>query len=303
MSTDSTIIDLQELLTRATVLNRLSRYQSQYPEQYLHIDDAIWRYRQTTGRSRLQIPVVLLPGIHGTGDIFYEQALRLGDELPLILLTPPDIDDPLSLVLGIERFLQQLNYQTVYVAGASLGGYLAQSLAYLFPQRVARLLISNSFIDASGLLPGLPSVAAIAAMSADDVMEVIMVPLLTAKARNEGELRMQIILATLMGSQQSAENLKSRILAMLACGRIGKPPIMDSRIMILDDDQDQFITPAMRQAVRDRFQSARHSAMDGGGHLPAIQCPEKFADALNSLCAGKFQAHAHAATSIGTASA
>lgn len=76
----------------------------------------------------------------------------------------------------------------------------------------------------------------------------------------------------------------------------------DSRIMIVDDDHDQLIKPAMRQAVRDRFQAARHRTM-AGDHLPSIQCPEEFTEALSRHCTDEFSAHTQTRPSFGTASA
>jgi pimeloyl-ACP methyl ester carboxylesterase len=50
--------------------------------------------------------------------------------------------------------------------------------------------------------------------------------------------------------------------------------------MPIDDDHDPMLPPDMRDAVRAQFRRSEQHAIDGGGHLPAIQRPARFADLL-----------------------
>lgn len=50
-----------------------------------------------------------------------------------------------DMAMDVERLLQMLGYQQIFVLGHSLGGAIAQSLAYQFPKRIKKLVLSHSF--------------------------------------------------------------------------------------------------------------------------------------------------------------
>lgn len=93
-------------------------------------------------------PVVLVPGLNGTGELFYRQILSLGetcrvatyrlrDDARTMAMLADDLAEVIDKVAPVER--------RAIVIGESFGGAVALSLALRHPERVSALVIVNSF--------------------------------------------------------------------------------------------------------------------------------------------------------------
>jgi maspardin len=261
-------------------LDRLARFQQSYPRMSVRAAGAVWSFRRTPGQGPQATTVLMLPGIQGGGDVFFDTALRLGAALPLVTVDAPDLDDVSAMTAATAAFLDKLGLQRVHVLGSSLGGYLAQALALAHPERVDQLLIANGLYDPRPVLAGLPPAATFAAMDAADLVRKNLAPLLEASADDPGVASLQAIMAALVGPVQSPTNYKSRLLLLIGAEPLDRPPIPDSRVMVIDDDQDPMVPAEMRNALRSRYANAELHAVTGGGHMPAIQRPAEFAELI-----------------------
>lgn len=92
-------------------------------------------------------PLLLVPGIDGTGKLFYRQIPGL--ERDFSVTTTRHRDDARSmddLVADLDREVTQAGHgAAVTLLGESFGGALALSYALAHPERVERLVILNSF--------------------------------------------------------------------------------------------------------------------------------------------------------------
>jgi maspardin len=104
---------------------KLATFQSRYPLRSLEIHRRTWVFRRTPGRAAGQVPIVMLPGIQGGGDIFFEVALSLGGLMPVITINAPDIEDIAEIRAGLAGLLSKLGIRRANLLGSSLGGYLA----------------------------------------------------------------------------------------------------------------------------------------------------------------------------------
>jgi pimeloyl-ACP methyl ester carboxylesterase len=262
------------------VRQKLATFQSRYPLRSLEIDRRTWVFRRTPGRAARQVPIVMLPGIQGGGDIFFEAALSLGELMPVITINAPDIQDVAQIRAGLAGLLSKLGIRRTNILGSSLGGYLAQSFALLHSDNVAQLVIANGFIDVAAFIITLPPASTVAAMDAADLVQQNLRALFAMPNRSEGEARLKAAVKALVGPAQTLENYKSRVLLMMGAQPLAEAPIAPERVMIIDDDHDPLLLPAMRDAVRKRFARSEQHSIDGGGHLPAVQRPARFAELL-----------------------
>src|ERR1700676_4043362 len=120
----------------------LARFQFRYPLRSVEIDRRTWVFRRTPGRASGQVPIVMLPGIQGGGDLFFEVALSLGELMPVITINAPDIEDAAETRAGLAGLLSKLGIRRTNLLGSSLGGYLAQSFTLLHSDNVAQLVIA-----------------------------------------------------------------------------------------------------------------------------------------------------------------
>jgi pimeloyl-ACP methyl ester carboxylesterase len=261
-------------------LLELATFRARYPLRSLEIAGRSWVFRATRRRAAEQVPVLMLPGIQGGGDIFFEVALALGDLIPLVMLSAPDIEDMAEMDSAMAHLLDALDITRVNLVGSSLGAYLAQSFALSFPDLVDQLVIANGFVDVGPFVSKLPPASTFSKMDAATLVEQNLRPLLESPSCDEGQVRLKAAVKALVGSAQTLENYKSRLLLMMSAPPLAAPPISPERVMIIDDDHDPILPAPMRDAVRERFARSEQHTIDGGGHLPAIQRPAIFADLL-----------------------
>ncbi|KAF7281032.1 hypothetical protein GWI33_005217 [Rhynchophorus ferrugineus] len=97
-------------------------------------------------------PIICLPPVSGTADVFFKQALALSARgIRIILAEAPAYWNIKDWCDGFRKLLDYLDLGKVHLFGASLGGYMAQKFAEssCSCQRVASLVLCNSFSDTS----------------------------------------------------------------------------------------------------------------------------------------------------------
>jgi pimeloyl-ACP methyl ester carboxylesterase len=93
-------------------------------------------------------PVVLVPGLDGTGLLFYRQIPLLARSFRVASYALRDAATTMDLLVDdLRRIVDTVSPrdEPVTVIGESFGGALAMSFALAAPERVARLVVLNSF--------------------------------------------------------------------------------------------------------------------------------------------------------------
>jgi 3-oxoadipate enol-lactonase len=92
-------------------------------------------------------PVVLVPGMDGTGQLFYSQVPRLARSHRVATYTLRDVASLEILIADLARVIDTIApvERRAVVIGESFGGAIALSLALAQPERVSALVVLNSF--------------------------------------------------------------------------------------------------------------------------------------------------------------
>ena len=92
-------------------------------------------------------PVVLVPGMDGTGQLFYRQVPRLARSHRVATYALRDVPEMEMLIADLARVIDAIApvERRAVVIGESFGGALALSLALAQPERVSALVVLNSF--------------------------------------------------------------------------------------------------------------------------------------------------------------
>eukprot|EP00079_Xenopus_tropicalis_P033825 XP_017947596.1 PREDICTED: maspardin isoform X1 [Xenopus tropicalis] len=129
-------------------------FRSTVPLKRIIVDDddsKVWSLYDAGPRS-VRCPIIFLPPVSGTADVFFHQILALtGWGYRVIALQYPVYWDHLEFCDGFRKLLDDLHLDKVHLFGASLGGFLAQKFAEYTHKspRVQSLILCNSFSDTS----------------------------------------------------------------------------------------------------------------------------------------------------------
>ncbi|XP_071610301.1 maspardin isoform X2 [Heliangelus exortis] len=129
-------------------------FRSTVPLKKIIVDDddsKVWSLYDAGPRS-IRCPLIFLPPVSGTADVFFQQILALtGWGYRVIALQYPVYWDHLEFCDGFRKLLDHLQLDKVHLFGASLGGFLAQKFAEYTHKspRVQSLILCNSFSDTS----------------------------------------------------------------------------------------------------------------------------------------------------------
>ncbi|XP_047536146.1 maspardin-like [Vanessa atalanta] len=105
-----------------------------------------------SGPKSVNCPLVCLPPVSGTADIFYKQIMGLTTRgIRVIAAEPPPYWNLKEWCDGFKRLLDYMELDRVHIFGASLGGFIGQKFTELTKNcpRVASIILCNSFTDTS----------------------------------------------------------------------------------------------------------------------------------------------------------
>ncbi|XP_034935148.1 maspardin-like [Chelonus insularis] len=105
-----------------------------------------------SGPKTIKCPLICLPPVSGTADIFFKQILSLTAKgYRIISAEPPVYWNVKEWCDGFKRLIDYMELDRVHLFGASLGGFLIQKFAEINAHcpRVASLVLCNTFSDTS----------------------------------------------------------------------------------------------------------------------------------------------------------
>ncbi|KAL0820506.1 hypothetical protein ABMA28_006364 [Loxostege sticticalis] len=134
--------------------NEYLSFRSSIPLRKIVVDSdgsKAWRIFDC-GPKSVSCPLVCLPPVSGTADIFFKQVMGLASRgVRVIAAEPPPYWNMKEWCDGFKRLIDYLELDKVHIFGASLGGFIAQKFTELTQNcpRVASLVLCNSFTDTS----------------------------------------------------------------------------------------------------------------------------------------------------------
>ncbi|XP_046404578.1 maspardin-like [Ischnura elegans] len=134
--------------------NEYLSFRSNIPLRRIAVDSdstKVWKLYDS-GPKTVANPLICLPPVSGTADIFFKQILALHAKGYRVI----SAEHPVYWTVkewneGFKKLIDHLGCRQVHIFGASLGGFLAQKFAEYTANcpRVASLILCNSFTDTS----------------------------------------------------------------------------------------------------------------------------------------------------------
>jgi len=174
---------------------------------------------------------------------------------------------------GFDLFLDSVGIKQAHFFGTSLSGYLLQKFAFHFQNRVASLILCNSFADTrpfydssacAALLPLMPHF-----MLKNLIVDAFPRMAVDIDSKNATEF---------MASQLddlSAADLSARLTLNCEGSNCHPLPIEEEKITLLESHDNTVLSPDLRINQRKRYPEAKIAWLKNGGDFPFLSRPDE----------------------------
>jgi len=267
----------------------LRRFRRSRPLYTISVGGYRWKYL-VAGRGEKS--VLLLHGMTGAPDIWWQQIEALERDYRLIAVTYPPVDTLEAMDEGIQAILTRERVREFAVVGSSLGGYLAQYLVQRHPAQVRCAVFANTFPPneeiarenrmLAALMPLLPEWLVMAFVRKN--VEQVVVP-----AAGNDPLTRAFLTEMTCGRMS-----KAQFVARYRC-IIQKFPVQEVRcpVLIVESANDPLVKPPLREQLKTLYPHAQVHSFPDAGHFPYLNRPEAFTKLLRDFLRDNFRQHLH----------
>lgn len=232
-------------------------------------------------------PVVLLPGLGGTGNMFQPQMRALSGYRVVRFDMPgagrsPRPAGPLSMegiADAVRGALQGLGVTRAHFVGHSMGTMVCQRLAVTEPTLVASLTLFGALAEPTDAVRAALLERARLARSGGmaDIADQIVAGALSAQTREQSPAAVAFVRESV--TRQDPESYA------LNCEALSKGTAVDARriaapSLLITGDADAVNPPSVAQALADRIRGARFAVPDRCGHWATVEAPRDSTERL-----------------------
>lgn len=241
---------------------QLAHFRATHKPKQIVVNGLTWEYRVLGAGQRW---MVVLPGIHGRGELAYELAQAFEQDYRLILPDYPPARRMSQLADGVIAILNAEQIEKAHVFGCSFGGMVAQCLAQRYPDRVGRLILSTTTAPRREPLRRARMLARFTAFLSTEGLKAAM----RKPAKRRG------FPAASAGEVLSAFNARTLACRLLAAADFlqqspvqGDAPSQHGDVLILLGEHDPMFTLSERRNLSSVFPQAAIHVIREAGHFP-----------------------------------
>jgi pimeloyl-ACP methyl ester carboxylesterase len=252
-------------------------------------------FRMSYEDSCDRVPVLLIHGYPLTNMLW---DIQLNDLTDIARMIAPDLrghgmtdptEPPYSMGLFAEDCAGLLDHLgitgPVVVGGLSMGGYVAFEFYRRYPERVAGLILSatRAGADSAEVKEARDKAAGVAIAEGTAAIAEGMLPKLLAPDNYEAQPDLVEFVREMM--QETSEDGVVGALTAMRDRPDSTPdlPALDVPVLILHGAEDQLIPLAEAEAMAAALPRAKLVVVPGAGHLPNLEQPEIFNDAVREF--------------------
>ncbi|KAL8064414.1 hypothetical protein ABFX02_01G088100 [Erythranthe guttata] len=247
-------------------------FKSQVPLHRIPIGSKQWRYYDFG--PKVVPPLICLPGIAGTADVYYKQIMSLAMKgYRVISVDIPRVWNQQEWIQAFEKFLDAIDVHHIHLYGTSLGGFLAQLFAQHRPRRVRSLVLSNTFLETTSFSAAMPWSPIVGWTPSFLLKRYVLSGI--RDGPHEPFIADSVDFVVAQVETLSKDDLASRLSISVDAASVGHLMLSDSLITIIDTN-DYCATPQeLKDQVTERYPGARQASLKSGGDFPFLSRPDE----------------------------
>ncbi|XP_019156403.1 PREDICTED: maspardin isoform X1 [Ipomoea nil] len=247
-------------------------FKSQVPLHKIPIGSKQWRYYDFG--PKVVPPLICLPGIAGTADVYYKQIMSLSMKgYRVISVDIARAWNHHEWVQAFEKFLDAIDVHHIHLYGTALGGFLAQLFAQHRPRRVRSLVLSNTFLETTSFAAAMPWAPVVAWTPSFLLKRYVLTGI--RDVPQEPFIADSVDFVVSQVEALAKDDLASRLTLTADAASVGPLLLPDSSITLMDTN-DYCATPQqLKDQVRERYPGARQAILKTGGDFPFLSRPDE----------------------------
>lgn len=247
-------------------------FKSQVPLHKIPIGPRLWKYYDFG--PKVVPPLICLPGIAGTADVYYKQIMSLSMKgYRIISVDIARVWNHHEWIQAFEKFLDTIDVHHIHLYGTALGGFLAQLFAQHRPRRVRSLVLSNTFLDTTSFSTAMPWAPVVAWTPAFLLKRYVLTGI--RDVPQEPFIADSVDFVVSQVEALSKDDLASRLTLTASAASVGPLLLPDSSITIMDTN-DYCATPQqLKDEVGERYLGAKKAYLKTGGDFPFLSRPDE----------------------------
>jgi pimeloyl-ACP methyl ester carboxylesterase len=269
---------------------RLESFRRMHPYKEVQVEGRRWRY-VVGGRGERTL--LLLPGGTLVPDTYFILLEALERDYHVIVPAYAAVPTMAELVTGAEAILDAEGVECVDVMGSSFGGYVAQCFVRAHATRVVRLILAETAVRHFVSQAPLYLLARLMKLLPVGAVRFFMWRLWSKLVTTSPEQQAFWLglLKEILTTQLSKANLVSVTEEIydfaehyhFSSGDLASWP---GKILILQSDQDEAYSPAIRAETRAVYPQARVHTFHNAGHTAIMTATDEFISTIREFLAG-----------------
>lgn len=198
--------------------------------------------------------------------------------------------------------LDAVGAERAHVVGYSMGGMIAQLMATEHPERVERLVLLSTHFGGRDAVPPTPKALKLfdpkqlllRAFSAKRMVRFTIDTLFGGGSHTRVAEALEVMLANVQATPTSPVTFKAQMDAIIASDLGHKVSEIKQTTLVIHGTDDPLVPFGNGELLHARLPASRFEILDGVGHMPMLECPEKLSELiLGFLATSRPEAEAH----------
>ncbi|XVF52695.1 hypothetical protein PTKIN_Ptkin05aG0039200 [Pterospermum kingtungense] len=247
-------------------------FKSQVPLHKIPIGTKQWRYYDFG--PKVVPPLICLPGIVGTADVYYKQIMSLSMKgYRVISVDIPCVWNHQEWIQSFEKFLDAIDVHHIHLYGTSLGGFLAQLFAQHRPRRVKSLILSNTFLETRSFAAAMPWAPVVGWTPSFLLKRYVLTGI--RDGPHEPFIADSVDFVVSQVEKLSRDELASRLTLTVDTASVQPLLLSDSFITVMDTNDYSAIPQQLKDQLGERYPGARRAYLKTGGDFPFLSRPDE----------------------------